>query len=764
MANRLGSLGPLETFGTQGQVMGQPLCILGMHRSGTSLLTQMLEPCGVTLGERDLLAAAAAEDNPSGYWEHAEFRQLNDQILQQLGGTWTDVPKFPAGWAKDPKLETIRRRALPLLERFGQHSAWAWKDPRNSLTFPFWRELLPELKPVLIFRNPIQVAMSMQKRRLRGNLAFSIDFPTTLRLWLQYYESIFAAIGANASVPVVHYETLLQKPAAELKRICDAVGLSVGSRALETAAEKVHHDFFRNALSDAVLKQARLPEPVLAMYQRLVALAGPNFNSAETEPIPTRAASDIGVLYAELVAAWEKNESLIAAQPESVCESNAAPAQLSDVEIAVVYYAQVRPTVAMLNALFTHYPEANVTIIDNSVRSNFTQTVLPHLKPIASRINVVVNPATDKGTTGGLSHGAGLDLAYRQCERPFLLTMEPDTFVLQRGCIEYVLALMDAGYDWAGVGQKPIDGEFASFSPCFAMFRVEVLRRHNVSFRRRDRTPDERDPQDPLIRHHRNAAESARRGLPLEYPEGKPPDTYRLPAEQIAKIEAAHENYFDTAEWAHRILCQHGHRGYLFRPLPSFRHTWGSRSEPLFLRNFSHNLPEVDLNDLLPPALRHGMHLKPIFPAGISLLDSTGAPAKHWIWQGTCPGKLQATGEGLQIEVDTGDEGKVYLAMGASGFKLPPAANLEATLPGSTACETTCIIQTEGSLRAQLWVIEYGKGTRLQDHTCGHTSDGQYRLEYITTPSTDSFRVLFRFSGKGTARVSKLRMCTAAEQ
>lgn len=67
------------------------VCITGMHRSGTSLVTNLLRLCGLYLGdEQDLMPATP--DNQRGYWENRKFSDLNDEILAALGGTW-DLPQ-----------------------------------------------------------------------------------------------------------------------------------------------------------------------------------------------------------------------------------------------------------------------------------------------------------------------------------------------------------------------------------------------------------------------------------------------------------------------------------------------------------------------------------------------------------------------------------------------------------------------------------------------------------------------------------------------
>lgn len=78
------------------------VCILGMHRSGTSLLTRVLNLIGLDLGPEHLLLQPRF-GNLKGFWEHEEIISLNDAILERLGGKWWEPPIFP------PAGKTIRR-------------------------------------------------------------------------------------------------------------------------------------------------------------------------------------------------------------------------------------------------------------------------------------------------------------------------------------------------------------------------------------------------------------------------------------------------------------------------------------------------------------------------------------------------------------------------------------------------------------------------------------------------------------------------------
>src|SRR5215218_4112214 len=68
--------------GDDGPKLAPGVCVLGMHRSGTSLVAGILRQLGVDLGPDDELLPPDP-NNRSGYFELAELVHINDEILAQ---------------------------------------------------------------------------------------------------------------------------------------------------------------------------------------------------------------------------------------------------------------------------------------------------------------------------------------------------------------------------------------------------------------------------------------------------------------------------------------------------------------------------------------------------------------------------------------------------------------------------------------------------------------------------------------------------------
>lgn len=158
------------------------LWVLGMHRSGTSALTRLLNLLGVHLGEPLLPPMAGVND--LGFWEHQGVVDLNDRLLGALGSSWFDPRPLPYQWWTRPELEPLRNEAARLLrEQFAGHSLAAVKDPRLCRTLPFWLTLAHEAglrsKAVLVLRHPSEVAASLRKRD-------RFPLQAAAQLWLRY--------------------------------------------------------------------------------------------------------------------------------------------------------------------------------------------------------------------------------------------------------------------------------------------------------------------------------------------------------------------------------------------------------------------------------------------------------------------------------------------------------------------------------------------------------------------------------------------------
>jgi hypothetical protein len=241
-----------------------PACILGMHRSGTSMVALLLAECGLYLGhERDLMPPGP--DNPAGFGENLSFVELNERLLAALGGTWDAVPEFAPGWLERHDVTLLHAEAEQRVQAFAECEPWGWKDPRSSVTFPFWERVAGPLEVVVCIRDPLEVALSLQRRN-----GVSLEFG--LALWLQYNERILATTSVDSRI-VSHYDAYFSSPRRELERVAAFIDLPVDGATLERAAERALSSLRSYRLSRSYLRRADRLAPAADLYRRLCAEA-----------------------------------------------------------------------------------------------------------------------------------------------------------------------------------------------------------------------------------------------------------------------------------------------------------------------------------------------------------------------------------------------------------------------------------------------------------------------------------------------------------
>src|SRR5215204_2825585 len=101
------------------------ICIAGMHRSGTSMISRLVNLCGVYLGRAEELMPANAY-NVDGYWENLQFVEINNDILSGLNARW-DIPPEPSIDLQSVST-ALKEQAQTLLESFDGQTFWGWKD------------------------------------------------------------------------------------------------------------------------------------------------------------------------------------------------------------------------------------------------------------------------------------------------------------------------------------------------------------------------------------------------------------------------------------------------------------------------------------------------------------------------------------------------------------------------------------------------------------------------------------------------------------
>lgn len=190
--------------------------IAGMHRSGTSLVASLARAAGIDVGARLL---RANYDNPRGFFEDEDFRELHEAVLRRQGRDALG-PDFAvvAPEARE------RAQALALIAARGTNRAWGFKDPRATLFLEFWDELLPDARYVLLYRHPAEVALSLLRR---GDPGPARSPWRAVRAWEAYNARLLAfAAGRGDRVTVVNAHAAAAAPMALATLLASGAGLA----------------------------------------------------------------------------------------------------------------------------------------------------------------------------------------------------------------------------------------------------------------------------------------------------------------------------------------------------------------------------------------------------------------------------------------------------------------------------------------------------------------------------------------------------------
>lgn len=215
------SINQMDT-NSQKQKASKPeiILVLGMHRTGTSAITNLISSLDYDAGDNLM---PADSDNKKGYWEDLDIYNLNNEILSFLFLTWEK--REALNYRKinilgDIVWEKFSNRAKSIVnKKLNLSDKIIIKDPRFSILLPFWKIIFKQLhvntKYVISLRNPFDVAQSLKKRN-----GFPIE--KSIQLWSYYYNCCITDIP-NSSL-VLNFEELSNDDEGIKKKIIKFIG------------------------------------------------------------------------------------------------------------------------------------------------------------------------------------------------------------------------------------------------------------------------------------------------------------------------------------------------------------------------------------------------------------------------------------------------------------------------------------------------------------------------------------------------------------
>lgn len=192
--------------------------VLGMHKSGTTLVSQILHHSGINMGEEIDPSIGYGQGNK---YERESTWRLNEEILACNGRVSIDIPA-PAVLTITP--EQRRRMRVIISDLNRRYEDWGFKDPRTCLTYPLWREELGEHRLIVITRPPAELFLRYRpKNTLRRYRDLPIAFKV-LKRWNEHNSRI-ASYLEQTDLPylVLEYRRLMSEQ-GEFDRLQEFVG------------------------------------------------------------------------------------------------------------------------------------------------------------------------------------------------------------------------------------------------------------------------------------------------------------------------------------------------------------------------------------------------------------------------------------------------------------------------------------------------------------------------------------------------------------
>lgn len=218
------------------------IIILGMHRSGTSALSRLLNLMGAYLGPDEAIMPPNA-NNPAGYWERVDVARINEKLLVSAGASWDRVADFAHEQIPAATLEEFSRQGSEIVGSLDEGGEpWVIKDPRMCLLLPAWRSLLRQPVCVHIYRRPSEVAQSLKARN-------GFPLPLGVALWEKYNREAFLASADLPRVLICHAQ-LIQDPMGLVRTLYEQLA-GLGVRGLSIPDQATVEGFVDKNLQNA---------------------------------------------------------------------------------------------------------------------------------------------------------------------------------------------------------------------------------------------------------------------------------------------------------------------------------------------------------------------------------------------------------------------------------------------------------------------------------------------------------------------------------
>jgi hypothetical protein len=196
--------------------------VLGMHKSGTTLISKIFHESGINMGQFDPLISY----DQGNQYERTEFQEINKTILN-CGDSHSTAVIFPL--IDNYKNENVEADILTKVNKLDvEYPQWGFKDPRTCLTYDFWSNHIPKHKVIYVYRSPVEVWNHYQKivpkyRLIKKFLAGS----KAVKAWYVYNNQLLKIMNkSEGSGYIIEYSEFMQQKKS-IEKLSIFVGCSL---------------------------------------------------------------------------------------------------------------------------------------------------------------------------------------------------------------------------------------------------------------------------------------------------------------------------------------------------------------------------------------------------------------------------------------------------------------------------------------------------------------------------------------------------------
>jgi hypothetical protein len=190
--------------------------ILGMHKSGTTLVSQILHQSGINMVDEAISENASYDQGD--FYERQSARQVNEAILKPKSLSLFDIVPL-----KTLEMSAAERSQMQAMIRdcAQKYSDWGFKDPRTCLTYPLWASELPEHKIIAIYRSPDEL---WQRQKSLSRFRVPYLAWQYVKRWCESNKRMLDALKTTQKeFLILDYRSLMDNP-AEFERLQSFVG------------------------------------------------------------------------------------------------------------------------------------------------------------------------------------------------------------------------------------------------------------------------------------------------------------------------------------------------------------------------------------------------------------------------------------------------------------------------------------------------------------------------------------------------------------